>query len=368
MKLNLKLKKNKRNKKMNELEQKRMNVNIELRSLSEKVTDGTMKAEDAKAKQVELRSQKSEIEKQIALANKPTDTRTTTSLADVSKAMLEKRAITLNGTGAISQVKELTKELQAKTPILEKVRYFYGANAQTNIPVLSPTIATPGNYAEGVTNVAADTQAILGSTNLTPYAYISLLPISAEALTLGSVNIESELTGIFSDAFAQAFHNGILTGDGSGRNPTGIFTSIPEGNKIQCAAVGAPKIVDLAKLALSIQDLTDNGVIVLHSSIYSQILADPTTGVAELYKEELIRSKTIEGVHVILTSASPSSIATGSVVAVAGNLDNYAFGLASEIAIKPKEKVGDSNTYFEATVFANGKPILAKNFWGLVTK
>jgi hypothetical protein len=55
-------------------------------------------------------------------------------------------------------------------------------------------------------------------------------------------------------------------------------------------------------------------------------------------------------------------------VAVAGNLDNYAFGLASEITIKPKEKVGDSNTYFEATVFANGKPILAKNFWGLVTK
>jgi hypothetical protein len=46
--------------------------------------------------------------------------------------MTEKRAITLNGTGAIAQV----KELQAKTPLLEKVRYFYGANAATNIPVL----------------------------------------------------------------------------------------------------------------------------------------------------------------------------------------------------------------------------------------
>jgi hypothetical protein len=63
--------------------------------------------------------------------------------------LIEKHAITLNGTGAINQIKELAKELQAKTPVLQRVRYFYGPNASTNIPVLSPGLATPAVAAEG---------------------------------------------------------------------------------------------------------------------------------------------------------------------------------------------------------------------------
>jgi hypothetical protein len=106
----------------------------------------------------------------------------------------------------------------------------------------------------------------------------------------------------------------------------------------------------------------------MHQKVYSGIQADDTVGVAQLYKEELIRSKTIEGVKVILTGYAPSSTSTGSTVAVACRLSDYGFGLASEIQIKPKEIVGDTNTYFEAIVFANGKKIVEKNFYGLVTK
>jgi HK97 family phage major capsid protein len=353
---------------MNKLQQEKMKLDIELRALSDSIKTGTVKAGDAKKKLNELRSKKAEIEQQIALANKPKETRTVSTFDDVRKAMIEKRAITLNGTGAINQIKELAKELQSKTPVLERVRYFYGANAQTNIPVLSPSVAVPGNYAEGATTISADTQAVLGTTAITPYAYISLLPVSAEALSLGSISIESELSMIFADAFSQAFHNGILTGDGTGRNFGGIFTSLVANNKVQCAATGDPKVADLANLALNIRDLTDNAVIVVSPAIYSKIMADNTTGVAELYKEELIRTKTIEGVQVIITSGAPSSVTAGSVVAVAGDLNGYALGVASEVVVDPIKKVGDSNTYFQATVFANGKPIIAKNFYGLVTK
>jgi hypothetical protein len=81
----------------------------------------------------------------------------------------------------------------------------------------------------------------------------------------------------------------------------------------------------------------------------------------------LIRNKTIEGVHVILTGAAPSAITAGSIVGVAGRLTDYGFGLASEIAIEPIKKVGDTNTYFQATLFANGTTIVDKNFYGLVT-
>jgi hypothetical protein len=70
---------------------------------------------------------------------------------------------------------------------------------------------------------------------------------------------------------------------------------------------------------------------------------------------------------VILTSAAPSTLTAGSIVAVAGRLDNYALAMASEINIKPIEKVGDTNTYFQASIFANGVPIVPNSFYGLKT-
>jgi HK97 family phage major capsid protein len=185
---------------------------------------------------------------------------------------------------------------------------------------------------------------------------------------MGTVNFDSELPAIFADAFAQAFHRGILTGDGTGLNFTGLFGAIPSANQVVCGATGNPKIADLVKLALTVQDLTDNGVIVVSPSIYAGVLADTTTGVAEVYKEELIRNKTIENVQVILTSAAPSDTTSDEIVAVAGRLDNYGLGMASEINIEPIKKVGDTNTYFQASIFANGIPIVAKNFYGLAAK
>jgi HK97 family phage major capsid protein len=346
--------------------EKKTDVDLQMRSLQEDIVNGKIKADDAKKKFEELRAQKSEIEKAIALENAPIETRSVTA-ADIQKALIEKRAITLNGTGAINQIKELAKELQAKTPVLERVRYFYGPNASTNIPVLSPGLATPAAAAEGATNIAVDTTAVLGNKSITPHAYVSILPISLEALTMGTVNLDSELPAIFADAFAQGFHRGVLTGDGTGLNFTGLFGAIPAANKVECGASGSPTTADLVKLALTVQDLTDSGVIVLAPSIYAGILADTTAGVADVYKEELIRNKTIENVQVILTSAAPSDTTAGKIVAVAGRLDNYGLGMASEINIEPIKKVGDTNTYFQASIFANGIPIVNKNFYGLET-
>jgi HK97 family phage major capsid protein len=346
--------------------EKKIEIDIQIRSLQDDIVNGKIKADEAQKKFDELRAKKAEVEKAIALENAPIEKRSV-STADIQKALIEKRAITLNGTGAINQIKELAKELQAKTPILERVRYFYGPNASTNIPVLSPGLATPAVVAEGATNISVDTTAVLGNKSITPHAFVSILPISLEALTMGTVDFDSELPAIFADAFAQAFHTGVLTGSGTGLNFTGLFNAIPTANQIACGAAGNPKIADLVELALTVQDLTDSGVIVLSPSVYAGILADSTTGVADVYKEELIRNKTIENVRVILTSASPSSLTAGSIVAVAGRLDDYGLGMASEIAIEPIKKVGDTNTYFQASVFANGIPIVEKNFYGLKT-
>jgi hypothetical protein len=265
--------------------EKKIEVDIQIRALQDDIVNGKIKADDAKKKFDELRAQKSEIEKAIALENAPVEKRSI-STADIQKALIEKRAITLNGTGAISQIKELAKELQAKTPVLNRVRYFYGPNASTNIPVLSPGLATPAVAAEGATSIASDATAVLASKSITPHAFVSILPVSLEALTMGTVNFDSELPLIFADAFAQAFHKGVLTGTGTGLNFTGLFGSVPAANQITCGATGNPKIADLVQLALTVQDLTDSGVVVLSPTIYAGVLADTTTGVAEVYKEE----------------------------------------------------------------------------------
>jgi HK97 family phage major capsid protein len=337
---------------------------IEIRRLHEDVSAGKIKADDAKKKLDELRAKKAEIEKRIALQHTPrTKTDAAASFADVKKAMVEKREVTLNGTGAINQVRELVKELQKKTPLLERVRYFYGPNAATTIPILSPTVATPASYPEGTTAVAADTQAALGSKSLTPHAFISLLPVSAETLELGSVNFEAELPVIFADAFAQGFHKAIATGAGTGLEFTGIFTAVAAGSP----SVAAPGLKAIRDLALRMQDFTDSGVIIMHPGVYSIIMADAAGKEVDLYKETLIREKKIEGVEILLTSACPDSVAAGKVYAVGCRLENYGLAMASEIRIEPLRKVGDTYTYFQASVFANGSPILDKEFFGLKT-
>jgi HK97 family phage major capsid protein len=354
---------------MKKLKEKKTEIDIQIRALQEDIVNGKIRADEAKTKFEELRSKKAEVEKEIALAAAPVEKRSTGDFYKaVSEAMQEKRAITLSGTGAINQVKELAKELSQKTPILEKVRYFYGPNAATNIPVLSPGLATPATAAEGATSIAVDSTAVLGNKSLTPHAFVSILPVSLETIKLGSIDFEAELPVIFADAFGLGFHKQILTGTGTSLDFQGLFTGIPAANQIACSEAGNPLIVDLVNLALTMKDYVDNAVIVLNPAIYSGVLADATIDdTIKIYKEELIRNKTIENVPVILTGAAPKVLTAGSIVAVAGRLDDYGFALASEISIEPIKKVGDTNTYFQASVFGNGAKVVDKNFYGLKT-
>ena len=331
-------------------------ITMELRNLKESIDKKTISAKDAAIKMAELRNQKMEVEQEKALAKKPEDNRSV-NYENIAKAMREKRAITLNGAGAINVVKELIVELQKKTPVLEGVRYFYGSNGSTNIPVLSPTVATPGSQAEGAASVASDSTANLSATLLIPRAYVSVLPVSAETINLGAVNFESELSTVFADAFAQAWHTGILTGTGAGLQMKGLFTSIPANNKI----VGAVGFESLHGLALKIQDYVDDGVIIINPAIYAEIFADASDPV----KAAWLMNREIEGVKIIVTSSAPSALSSGSIYAVAGRLSRYALGIASELIIDPIKKVGDTNTYFQATMFANGAPIIDKDFYAL---
>lgn len=289
------------------------------------------------------------------------------AVREVANAMMEKRAITLGGTGSVLVVSELFKALQTRHDFLSKFRYFQGANSNTVIPVLNPRPARPARVAEGVTNASSDSTAVLTATELKPETYFSELPVSFETLKYSAADIEAQLPTIFAEAFADAMANQIINGKGKTTYYEfgGLFTSVPSGNKIECAASGAPTIADLVKLALTMRDKTMvNPAIFISPTLYAGITTASVSGY-DVYRNELIMNHTVEGVEVIVTGYAPSTTTANSIVAVGTDLKNVAIGVAADITIEPIKAKGDTNTYFQAVMGMDGKPIIADNVFGL---
>lgn len=312
-----------------------------------------------------MRAKKAEIEKQIAVQVAPQtrDNETVNSIADVAKAFQEKRTITLSGTGITNTVRDLVKLMTPKKKILEKVRYFYGENASTIIPVWGSSLTRPAPVAEGGT-ITSESQNPLGNKSLTTYAFATSIPVSNETLKLSAADFESELQNILADSFADAIAWQIFNGTGTGGNFTPVYTAGV--NEITSAATTL-KIADLVKLALSVSDSTDNACIFMNSAVYNAFISD-TSDTHKVYREDLIRNKMIENVPVFVTSYSPSDIATGKKVAVAGDFGNYAVAVAGELHIEPKKTAGSLTTSFDVDMYLAGTPVLPANFSVLKVK
>lgn len=350
-------------------------LSVEVRSIADELLDTSKDVNEVRgrldAKKEELRKAKQELA-QLDMPNEKGNKveRGLFNKDTWLEAVKENRGITIGSTGAILQIKQLVKEVADVDPILSKVRFFYGNNASTNIPVLSP-IADPSDYAEGATNVTVDTAASVSVTSLTPKAYAAVLPISAEMLTMGSVNLEAELPSIFQDAFKKVMHTGAVVGAGTSGKMKGLFTVAADtasGSNITEMAQSQTvvKIADLATLALTVGAKNEPYQIVMNPSVYSSILADSTSGEKyKIYCEELIRNKSIEGVPVVLDGNAPTASTSGSVLVVAAPLARYAVGIAGEIVITPIKVKGDTNTYFQAEWFFNGAPVCNKDLYAL---
>jgi HK97 family phage major capsid protein len=337
----------------------------EARSLYEQ---GKLSKRGVEKRLAALRAERRDIERRAAAAAAPVTDRKDGKYRALVEAMLQPRDITVNGTEAMEVIQELMKELQPKTPLLQGVRYYY-SKGDTKIPVLSPTIAAPVSYGEGTKSVPDDMQAQLAPVVLDPKAYISELAVTYETLQKSAVNLDAELPAIFADAFWQGLHKQILTGNGAGNNMQGIFTAAASAtgeNKLTCATAGTVTIADVVSLATAVQERTDDAVIILSPAIYSLIMADATAGVADLYKEELIRDKRLEGLQVLLTPGAPKATSAGAVVAAAMRLEDYALGIADKLSIMPIHQPHDPATYYQAVLLADGKIPVAKNLWALV--
>lgn len=275
----------------------------------------------------------------------------------------EKRALTLSGTGAYNVLKSFETVVATKHDILGRVRYMYGAGAQTNIPVISTRPARPAKQAEGATGIPADSTAAQGVTTITPHAYISEIFVSAENLVQGAASIEALLPDLFGEAFANAQHYGMIVGDGT---MTGIFDNSALSNDVDCAASGAPTWTDFINFAGVLKTKAFNPVIITSPTFISNLMLANTSSM-EGIKAELQTRGSIRSIPVIEDAFAPTTTDAGSVVAIGMDLNNYVIGMARELVIEPIRAPGTAGVYFHANAFFNGKPILAANGWQLKT-
>lgn len=339
-------------------------IDLELRSLQEKVRSGSVSAEDGKKALAELRAKKDEITKAEALASAPIEKRSgIVSLADIRDAMLEKRNITLNGTGASAQLSEIVKLISQKTPLLGLVRYFYGPNSSTKIPLLAPSLAVPVSQSEGYTTGSTDETAAISLVSVDPVAYNSILPITFEALNLSMANFEGQLPALFADAYAKVLHKNIV--DALFTPVTGVAAA----TTFECAAAGLPTIMDIANLADEMADYMDNAVLVTSVAAKQFAIGGASdSAAAKIFAEEWIRNGTVNGVKVITTGYAPKSTTAGALVVVGGNMDNMGVGIAAELTIQPKTKVGSNITFYDSFMYMGNKCICPSNLMALKAK
>lgn len=337
-----------------------MNVDLELRTLSENIKSGTIKVDEGKAKLEELRAKKSDLQKKEALKNAEVFTETREAkphnyIADVQKALRENRAITLNGTGEVNFIRDLHKVLTAKKDILQKFGYFYGANEKEVIPVWGADLGRAVEVDEAGSFETSEGQMTTRTVQVKPFC--KSIPVSNEVLNLSSVSdFEAELQKIIADVYADTLAYNVFSADG-----TGAFKNIYDG----ATEVTASKlnITALAKLALEVSDKTDNAVIVLNPKVYADIEGSESSAREKQYIKELIGNRTIEGVPVILTSYADDG--TNGNYALCGNLSNYAIAMANTLTVEPKKKVGSLVTYFDVNLYTAGIPVVPQNFWTL---
>lgn len=333
------------------------NCEIELRKLFDDVKDTSkpFNEEEVRAKKAEIEKRKADFERQLAELSRPPEgdeTRSKTFWREIAEKMQKRTPVALNGTGTVLTLKELVKAATNKFDILDRAKYFYGPNGSTIIPIWA-SHATAAFVDEGGSATAQSKS--IGKTTLTPAQAMSSLPVTQMTLDLSAVDLENELPEIFGEAFGALMATGMLTGDGSTNKMTGLFTASGV-----TAYTKAITVANLAGMALTLMTKKyANPAIIMSPTVYNAFLADTSTDeTTKLYKEDLIRNKSIEGVKVILTGFAPTAVSATSIIATGCDLNNYAIGVGGELKIVPKETASSSVVTFDAYAYFNGAPVI----------
>lgn len=345
-------------------------IELEVRSIMDKVSSGTMKADEAETKIDELQKRSFALKQESASSPEIRENKVE-GWEEIRNALMQKRAITSNGAGAGEPSTEILKAFVDGSKLGKFVSTFKTDKASSVVPVFSPHLALPVGAAEGAA-VSADGTAVLTGRSLALKAWCSPLAISRLALT--STNIGSDLKGIYASAFAGAIDKVIVAGAGSGSDGLGVFvaseTGVPTSQDIETSTASKTLIADLVALAVKVKARTEDmgaTCIIMNDAVFSAALADTTAGM-DMYKAQMA-NYSVMGVPIILSSYAPATPTTdGAYVAVGGNFKHYALALSNEMFIDEVKAVGSDSITFNALVYLNANPMVSTSFYRLKVK
>ena len=268
---------------------------------------------------------------------------------NVKNEMKQNRAVELGGTGTVTVRTDLVSALEDKTGLLARLSVQAGAPGTHTIPVWNgagvefiPT-ETDGTFAAK--------NGVLSSKDIEAKQFACLMQINDDVFELSAVDFEAKLYDILQKAMAKSILKQVFNGTGVGKQFTNIFTGATE---VQADALN---VAAIEKLALTVSSKTDNGVILINPITFGSVASSNTK------KDELLVKMLYEGnMHGVEIIKSPFVPAEK---VIAGELGNYAVGVANDIKITPIMTAGSATRNYQAIVYMGGEAIVPTDFFTL---
>ena len=162
---------------------------------------------------------------------------------------------------------------------------------------------------------------VLSSKDIEAKQFACLMQINDDVFELSAVDFEAKLYDILQKAMAKSILKQVFNGNGTGKQFTNIFTGATE------VQVDALNVAAIEKLALTVSSKTDNGVMLINPITFGNVASGSTKKDELLIK--MLYEGHIHGVEIIKSPFTPE----GKIIA--GELGNYAVGVANDIRITP---------------------------------
>ena len=268
---------------------------------------------------------------------------------NVKNELKQNRAVELGGTGTVSIKTDLVSALEDKTGLLQRLSIQAGAPGTHTIPIWN------GNGVEFIPTESDGTFAakngVLSSKDIEAKQFACLMQVNDDVFELSAVDFESKIYDILSKAMAKTILKQTFTGTGIGKQFSNIFTGATE------VQVDSLNVAALEKLALTVSSKTDNAVILINPITFGNVAAGSTK------KDEILVKYLYEGnMHGCEIIKSPYVPADK---VIAGELGNYAVGIANDIRITPIITAGSATRNYQAIVYMGGSAIVPADFFSL---
>ena len=268
---------------------------------------------------------------------------------NVKNEMKQNRAVELGGTGTVSVRTDLVSALEDKTGLLSRLSVQAGAPGTHTIPVWNGAgvefIPTEPDGSFAAKN------GVLSSKDIEAKQFACLMQVNDDVFELSAVDFEAKLYDILSKAMAKSILKQVFNGTGIAKEFTNIFTGSTE---VQADSLNAAAI---EKLALTVSSKTDNAVMLMNPITFGNIASGSTKKDEMLIK--MIYEGHIHGVEIIKSPFVPEN------KVIAGELGNYAVGVANDIRITPIVTAGSATRNFQAIVYMGGSAIVPADFFRL---